>query len=162
MNETIKYKSIGIIHTPFKHPKGTPIQASGAKETKGKIEVFSDFEKGLKDLNGFSHIILLYHFHLSKKPELLQIPFLDYEPRGVFAMRSPSRPNSIGLSVVRLDKIEKNIIYISDIDIVDGTPLLDIKPFISKFDLRKNTKSGWLDKTATKISATKDDGRFSR
>ncbi len=162
MNETIKYKPIGIIHTPFKHSKGTPIQASGAKETKGKIEVFSDFEKGLKDLNGFSHIILLYHFHLSKKPELLQTPFLDDEPHGVFAIRSPSRPNSIGLSVVRLDKIEKNIIYISDIDIVDGTPLLDIKPYISKFDLRKNTKSGWLDKTAAKISATKDDGRFSR
>ncbi len=159
MNE-IKYKPIGIIHSPFKEPKGTPIQPAGAKDINGKVELFPEYTEGLKDLRGFSHIILIYHFHLSKKAPLKVKPYMDNKAHGVFAMRGPARPNPIGISVVRLIKIEKNILYIRDVDIVDGTPLLDIKPYIPEFDIRKVEKIGWLKKNVNRLSITKDDGRF--
>ena len=127
MNE-IKYKPIGIIHSPFKEPKGTPIQPTAAKGIEGKVEVFPEYAEGLKDVKEFSHIILVCHFHLSKKPSLKVKPFMDDQMRGVFATRAPSRPNPIGISIVRLIKIEENILHVQDVDIIDGTPLLDIKP----------------------------------
>ena len=100
----------------------------------GYIEVFQEYVKGLKDVEGFSHLILVYHFHLAQKYSLLVIPFLNKTPHGVFSTRAPSRPNPVGLSTVRLTKIEKNLLCIQDVDIIDGTPLLDIKPFVPEFD----------------------------
>ncbi len=159
MNE-ISYKSIGIIHTPNKEPEGTPIQPRGAEGIKGEIEIFDDFTDGLKDLDGFSHIILLYHFHKSGKAELQIKPYMDKEKHGVFAMRGPSRPNPIGLSIVKLNKIEDNRLFIENVDIVDGTPLLDIKPYVPDFDIHEVESFGWLEKNVHKLDETKDDGRF--
>jgi len=130
----IKYKPIGVIHSPFKKPEGTPIQPAGASGVDGTVEIFPEYAQGLKDIEGFSHIILLYHFHLSRAGTLLVRPYMDDETHGVFATRGPSRPNAIGISVVRLVKVEKNKLHIQDVDVVDGTPLLDIKPYIATID----------------------------
>ncbi|MEA1935310.1 MAG: tRNA (N6-threonylcarbamoyladenosine(37)-N6)-methyltransferase TrmO [Thermodesulfobacteriota bacterium] len=161
MNE-IKYKPIGVIHSPFREPKGTPIQPSAAKGISGTVEIFPEYAGGLKDIEGFSYIILIYHFHLSRGASLTVKPFMDNEERGVFAMRGPSRPNPIGISIVRLVRVEDNIIHIQDVDIVDGTPLLDIKPYVPEFDIREVEKTGWLEKNVHKLSSSKDDGRFTK
>ena len=158
--DKIKYKPIGIIHSPFKKPKGTPIQPAAAKGIEGKVEVFPEYAEGLKDVEGFSHIILVYHFHLSKKPSLKVKPFMDDQMRGVFATRAPSRPNPIGISIVRLIKIEENILHVQDVDIIDGTPLLDIKPYVCEFDPKEVNKIGWLEKNVHKLPTSNDDGRF--
>ena len=158
--DDIKYKPIGVIHSPFEEPKGTPIQPTGAKGVDGTVDVFPEYAEGLKDVAGFSHIILIYHFHLSKRATLKAKPYMDSEERGVFAMRGPSRPNPIGISVVCLIKIEENILHIQDVDIVDGTPLLDIKPYVPEFDIREVKRVGWLEKNVRKLSISKDDGRF--
>ena len=158
--DEIKYKPIGIIHSQFKEPKGTPIQPTAVKGIDGTVEVFPEYAEGLKDLEGFSHIILIYHFHLSKKSSLKVKPFMDNQIRGVFSIRAPSRPNPIGISVVRLVMIEGSILYIQDVDIVDGTPLLDIKPYVPEFDVRAVDKIGWLEKNVNKLPISKDDGRF--
>ncbi len=159
----IEFKPIGIIHSPFKELKGMPIQPAGAKRIKGTVEIFPEFKDGLKDLDGFSHIILIFNFHLSKNYNLKVMPYMEDEIRGVFATRAPRRPNQIGISIVRLDKIEDNIMYISNVDIIDGTPLLDIKPFVPKFDcfdIDENTKVGWLKRRVEKVDNHKSDGRF--
>jgi len=158
----IKYKPIGVIHSPFKEPKGTPIQPAGAKGIRGTVEVFPEYAKGLKDVDGFSHLILGYHFHFSQGSSLEAKPYMDNQARGVFAMRVSSRPNPIGISVVRLVKIEERILHIQDVDIVDGTPLLDIKPYVPEFDIREVEKIGWLEKKVHKLSTSKDDGRFTK
>ena len=157
---SIKYKPIGFIHTPFKEPKGVPIQPVAGEDIEGKVEILPDYVEGLKDLEGFSHIILIYHLHLSKKPSLLVKPYMDEKLRGVFATRAPSRPNPIGLSIVRLVKIKGNMVYIKDVDIVDGTPLLDIKPYVPEFDLREVNRIGWLEKNIYKLPSSRDNGRF--
>lgn len=156
----IHYKPIGIVHSPFKEAKGTPIQSVAAQEILGSIEVTPEYIEGLKDIEGFSHLILLYHFHLVKESSLLVKPFLDNALHGVFATRSPGRPNSIGISIVRLIKVEGNTLYIKDVDTIDGTPLLDIKPYVPEFDSRETEKIGWFQKNIHKLSSTKDDGRF--
>ena len=161
MNE-IKYKPIGVIHSPFKEPKGTPIQPAAAKDVNGTVEVFPEYAKGLKDIEGFSHIILIYHFHLSEGSSLIVKPYMDSKVHGVFAMRGPSRPNPIGISVVHLVRIEENILHIQDVDIVDKTPLLDIKPYVPEFDIREVEKIGWLERNVHKLSTSKDDGRFTK
>ena len=161
MNE-IMYKPIGVIHSSFKEPEGTPIQPTGAKGTSGTVEVFPEYAEGLKDVEGFSHIILIFHFHLSRRAPLKVKPYMDNEMRGVFATRSPSRPNPIGISVVQLIGIEDNILHIQDVDIVDGTPLLDIKPHVPEFDMREAVRVGWLEKNVHKLSASRDDGRFTK
>ncbi|AFK22559.1 tRNA (N6-threonylcarbamoyladenosine(37)-N6)-methyltransferase TrmO [Pyrococcus sp. ST04] len=157
----ICYTPIGIIHTPFKTPRGVPIQPSAAQGVKGVVEVFEEYSQGLKDIEGFSHIILIYHFHLAKGDDLLVTPYMDEERHGVFATRAPSRPNPIGISVVRLVNVEKNRLYVEDVDIVDGTPLLDIKPYVPEFDIRNVERIGWLEKNVKKLKSTRDDGRFS-
>ena len=162
MLSEIKYKPIGIIHSPFKEPKGTPIQPTAAKGIKATVKVFQEYIEGLKDIEGFSHIFLIYHFHLSKKTTLLAKPFMDDKVHGIFAIRGPSRPNPIGISIVRLLSVNDNILKVQDVDIVDGTPLLDIKPYVPKFDVRENSKLGWLENNVQKLSESKDDGRFSR
>lgn len=156
----ISYKPIGTIHSPFKEAKGTPIQAVAAQGADGSIELEPQYVAGLKDIEGFSHLMLLYHFHLIRESSLVVKPFLDNELHGIFATRSPSRPNSIGISVVRLIKVEGNQLYIKDVDTIDGTPLLDIKPYVPKFDIRETEKTGWFEKNIYKLSHTKDDGRF--
>ena len=160
--DEIKYKPIGIIHSSFKEPKGTPIQPTAAKGIDGTVEVFPEYVEGLKDLGGFSHIILIYHFHLSKRASLKVRPYMDSEVHGVFAMRGPGRPNPVGISVVRLVRIEENILHIQDVDVVDGTPLLDIKPYVPEFDIREVEKTGWLERNLHKLSTSKDDGRFTK
>lgn len=159
MNQ-ITYTPIGIIHSPFKKPKGTPIQPPGARGAEGSVELFPEFVGGLKDLDGFSHIILIYHFHLAKRPSLLVKPFMDDQPHGIFAVRAPSRPNPIGISVVRLVKVEGSVLHVEDVDVVDGTPLLDIKPYVPEFDPPEVERRGWLEKNVRKLSASRDDGRF--
>ena len=159
--DKFEYRPIGIIHSPHKTPEGTPIQPTGARDVEGSIEVFPEYAAGLADLAGFSHIILLYHFHLSKKYSLKVKPFLDNQKRGLFATRAPSRPNPIGLSVVRLTAITEGNLQVQDVDVVDGTPLLDIKPYVPEFDVRKVDKIGWIGLKTGKIEGVIDDGRFS-
>jgi tRNA-Thr(GGU) m(6)t(6)A37 methyltransferase TsaA len=161
MNE-IRYKPIGAIHSEFKEPKGTPIQTAASAGNKGTIEIFPEFIDGLQDLEGFSHIFLIYHFHLSKKTSLIVKPFMDDNDHGIFSVRAPSRPNPIGISIVRLDKIDGNILYIKDVDIVDGTPLLDIKPYVKEFDVRTDTRNGWLEQNVQNLKKTKADERFAK
>ncbi|BBB93395.1 MAG TPA: tRNA (N6-threonylcarbamoyladenosine(37)-N6)-methyltransferase TrmO [Methylomusa anaerophila] len=156
----ISYKPIGIIKSPFKEPKGTPIQPTAAKGIAGVIEIYPEYMDGLKDIEGFSYLILIYHFHLAKESALLVNPFLDNEAHGIFATRSPSRPNSIGFSVVRLTRVEQNKLHVQDVDIIDETPVLDIKPYVAEFDVREGGKIGWFEKNVHKLSVTKDDGRF--
>jgi len=156
----ITYHPIGIIHSPFKEPKGTPIQSAGAKGIEGTVEIFPEYVEGLKDLEGFSHIVLIYHFHLLKKFSLQVKPYLEDKVHGVFATRAPSRPNHIGLSIVRLTGIEENTLYIQELDIIDGAPLLDIKPYVPEIDVRDVERIGWLEKVVHGVSGVKDDGRF--
>jgi len=158
--EPITYRPIGIIHSPFGSPQGTPIQPTGAAGQIGTVEVDSAFAPALEDLAGFSHIYLVYHFHLAGQYKAKVVPFLDDRPRGLFATRAPARPNPIGLSVVRLEKIDGATLHVRDIDVVDGTPLLDIKPYVPSFDLRETKRVGWLAEKAGGVGAVKDDGRF--
>jgi len=156
----ITYNPIGIIHSPFKDIKGMPIQPAGAKGIAGTIEIKPEYVNGLQDIEGFSHIILIYHFHLSKGFSLKVKPFLDENLRGVFATRAPRRPNSIGISVVKLVRVEDTILHIEDIDIVDGTPLLDIKPYVPEFEAWEGVQTGWLSKKIKKVHEVKADERF--
>jgi tRNA-Thr(GGU) m(6)t(6)A37 methyltransferase TsaA len=157
---TIEFQAIGVIHTPFKNPEGMPIQPAGAAGVKGTVEVFEQYRPGLKDLDGFSHIILLYYFHRSHGFNLYVVPFMDVEPRGLFATRAPKRPNPIGLSVVQLDEIEDGVLYIQNVDVLDGTPLLDIKPYVPEFDAQVEVRTGWLEKARKTVSRRKSDERF--
>ena len=146
----------------LKKPAGMPIQPTGAGGICGTVEVFPEFAPGLKDLDGFSHIILLYHFHRSGAPELVVEPFLDSQPRGVFATRAPKRPKPIGISVVRLTKIVANILHIENVDILDGTPLLDIKPYVPAFDHHQVERFGWLERTSQHAQQAVSDERFTK
>ena len=144
-------RPIGTIHTPHKNKKDAPIQP-GYSTAEGKIVLFPEFKLGLKKLDGFSHLILLYYFHRAKHEKLEITPFLDKETKGIFATRFNERPNKIGLSVVILDRIEDNILYIRNIDVLDNTPLLDIKPLVPDFDLKEieTCKIGWLQNKSNK------------
>jgi tRNA-Thr(GGU) m(6)t(6)A37 methyltransferase TsaA len=158
--DKFNYRPIGIIHSPFKSRDGTPIQPIGGVGVKAEVEIFREYVEGLQDLEGFSHIILLYHCHLSKAYRMKVKPFLDDAERGLFATRAPARPNPIGLSVVRLVQIERATLSVQDIDIIDKTPLLDIKPFVPDFDIRKVERTGWLEKKAASAEKVTDDSRF--
>ena len=151
---------IGIIHTPFDDLEGMPIQPSGAAQVQGTIVMDKEYEQGLNDLEGFSHIILLYHFHRSKGYKLMVKPFLDDHKRGLFSTRAPRRPNPIGLSIVRLMKRDGNKLYIEGIDVLNGTPLIDIKPYVPGFDTKEVTSIGWLEKSHEKAISLKSDDRF--
>lgn len=158
--KTVTYFPIGVIRSPFKDISGMPIQPTGALGVEGSIELEPEYLPGLRDLEGFSHIILLYHFHLSRGYELEVKPFLDDQRRGLFATRAPKRPNSIGFSVVKLVEKKGNILYIKDVDVVDGTPLLDIKPYVPKFDVRETERTGWLSRNAHQVEKIRADERF--
>ncbi len=144
MTDQIIFNPIGTIYTPFETPQEAPIQPSRSKGAIGRIELLPEYENGLDDLDGFSHIILLYYFHLSSGYDLKVNPFLDNTLRGVFATRAPRRPNGIGLSTVRLIRVEGLALHIQDIDVVDGTPLLDIKPYVPEFQSTPEIRLGWL------------------
>lgn len=156
----IEFTPIGIIHSPFAEPEGMPIQPAGAKGIRGTIDVFEEYRAGLRDLEGFSHIVLLYHFHRCRGFRLQVTPFMDTEPRGVFSTRAPRRPNPIGISVVRLDRVENGVLHIRNVDILDGTPLLDIKPYVPDFDPQGKVRTGWLEEARKTVAARKSDDRF--
>jgi len=156
----VEFEPIGIIHSPFTETEGMPIQPSGAKDVKGTVEVFGKYHAGLKDLEGFSHIMLFYYFHRSQGFNLTVIPFLDTKARGLFATRAPKRPNPIGFSIVELERIENGMLHIQNIDILDGTPLLDIKPYAPEFDAQEGVRTGWLEKVGNTVSSQKSDKRF--
>jgi tRNA-Thr(GGU) m(6)t(6)A37 methyltransferase TsaA len=143
--EPITYQPIGVIHSPHQAVRETPIQPIFAQGIAGTAEVFAEYAEGLRDLEGFSHIYLIYHFHRAPPARLTVKPFLDDTPRGVFATRAPSRPNPIGFSLVRLVRREGHILHLEDVDVLDGTPLLDIKPYVARFDHRENARSGWQE-----------------
>lgn len=145
MMNGIAYRPIGVIHSPHTDPKATPIQPVFAEGIEGTAEVFPEFADGLNDIEGFSHLFIIFHFHRAGKPKLQVKPYLQDEVRGVFACRAPCRPNGIGFSVCRLVKREGNVLHLADMDILDGTPLLDIKPYVPRFDTRPDAASGWQD-----------------
>jgi len=154
------YHSIGTVRSPFTDIEGMPIQPAGAMGIRGRVEIRPEYSEGLRDLAGFSHIILLYHFHRVGEAQLTITPFLDSQPHGVFATRAPKRPNPIGLSVVRLLGIEGNVLHVENVDILDGTPLLDIKPYAPEFDQHAVERVGWLEGASGQARRKRADGRF--
>ncbi len=152
--------SIGVIKSPFTDLVEMPIQPKGAANTEGEVVVENRYQEGLQDIEGFSHIYLIYSFHRAKRVEMKVIPFMDSAPRGVFATRSPLRPNHIGLSLVELIGREGNVLRIRGVDILNDTPLLDIKPYIAQFDHVENSRSGWLTASQKEISQKRSDKRF--
>jgi len=146
MRKEIKLKPIGIIRTSYKEPKGIPIQGKFKKGVKGEIHLFPKYQAGLKDIKGFSHLILIYYFNRSKEEWLVGKPLLEDKEHGIFAIRSPHRPNHIGFSIVKLEKVKDNLVTFSEVDILDKTPLLDIKPYVRHFDGRDKVKNGWIEK----------------
>lgn len=160
MDDEIIYKPIGIVHTPHKTIEDIPIQPVAAAGVKGEVEIFEVFKEGLRDLDGFSHIYLLYDFHKTKDYSLLVKPFLDDQLRGIFATRAPKRPNRIGLSVLKLIGVEDNKVYVENVDILDGTPVLDIKPYSSIFNAVENERIGWMEKSIDESYKKKSDKRF--
>jgi len=160
MTEPITFRPIGVIRTPFTTTEGMPIQATAAVGVPGRIELDPDLVEGLADLDGFSHLTLIYHLHLISSPRLTVMPFLDDQPHGIFATRSPVRPNAIGISTVRLLFITGSSIEIEDVDMVDGTPLLDIKPYVPTFDDRHDVRVGWFADNLGGLAQAKADDRF--
>jgi tRNA-Thr(GGU) m(6)t(6)A37 methyltransferase TsaA len=145
MSENIVYRPIGIIRSEHTQPEKTPIQPTYSEGCQGRVEVFPEFAEGLRDLEGFSHIYLVYHFNKAEKAQLIVKPFLQDVERGIFSTRKPCRPNPIGLSIVKLLRCEGNILYLDNVDVLDGTPLLDIKPYTARFDCIEGTRNGWQD-----------------
>jgi len=145
MSQVIVYKPIGVIRSGHTNPEETPIQPVYAEGCRGRAEVFSEFVAGLRDLEGFSHVYLVYHMHKADRPQLTVKPFLQDVERGVFATRTPCRPNPIGLSIVKMVSREGNILHLEGVDVLDGTPLLDIKPYTARFDRIESTRNGWQD-----------------
>jgi len=157
----IRYRAIGVVHSPFDRLEGMPIQPTSEACAPGVIEVFPEFVEGLQDLEGFSHVIVLYHLHRVRgwKPKVT--PFLEDRERGVFATRAPTRPNPIGLSVLELEKIEGGRLHLVKVDILDGAPVLDLKPFVPQFDVPDGARAGWFEGLRQDIRTTTSDQRFS-
>jgi tRNA-Thr(GGU) m(6)t(6)A37 methyltransferase TsaA len=158
--EKDEVEPIGTIHSPFKDVANMPIQPTGAADVEGTVHIRESCVEGLKDLEGFSHIYLIYLFHKAKRISLTVTPFMDSTARGVFATRSPLRPNHIGLSIVQLVKIENGILTVKGVDVLDGTPLLDIKPYIRNFDSVEKSLSGWMVANKGEVAKKRSDGRF--
>jgi tRNA (adenine37-N6)-methyltransferase len=159
-DDNINYQPIGIIRTPFSNISDMPIQPSGALNVRGELVIKPEFIEGLSDLDGFSHIFLVYHFHQVHNYELIVIPFMDDVSRGVFATRAPKRPNPIGISIVRLISVEGNILTVENVDLLDGTPILDIKPYVPVFDHHEAERVGWLTGSEPEVKTKRSDERF--
>ncbi len=157
---TLTLTPIGTIHSPYTTLAGMPIQPAGAKGVAGTVELLPELTPGLADLDGFSHLILIYWFHQSNGYALSVTPFLDKAPRGLFATRAPKRPNAVGLSVVRLSGVRGNVLDLLDVDVLDGTPLLDVKPYVPAFDAHPEARAGWLEGRTAGLARTRSDGRF--
>ena len=138
--------SIGIIHSPYKESRHIPIQGTFDEKVEAWLELKDEYVNGLKDLDAFSHAIIIYYFHKSNREEIEGRPFLEQDKHGIFAIRSPHRPNHIGFSTIKIKSIKANRVYFTEVDVIDGTPLLDIKPYVKYFDCRDNVISGWVDK----------------
>ena len=161
MKKNFSFRAIGLLHTPFQTREGVPIQGVFDAEARGRAELFKEYEPGLQDIEGFSHLILIYVFHRSTGYDLICRPYMEEQVRGLFAIRAPRRPNPIGFSVVRLERREGNILYLAEVDMLDGTPLLDIKPFVPRFDHREGAKVGWMEERFKKKRFRKiSDDRF--
>ncbi|KPK80253.1 MAG: tRNA-Thr(GGU) m(6)t(6)A37 methyltransferase TsaA [Gemmatimonas sp. SM23_52] len=158
--QDIVLRPIGVIHSPHKKLEETPVQPAFAEGVKAQVEVFAEYHEGLRDLEGYSHIFLIYHFHQAPAPKLTVTPYLQDTPRGLFATRAPCRPNPIGLSLVRLLKIENGVLHIEDVDVLDGTPLLDIKPYVSRFDSCDGARCGWQDQVDDSTASARGRRRF--
>lgn len=156
----LEIKPIGVIHSPFNDLKNMPIQPNGAKGIFSIIEIYESYIEGLSDLKGFSHIYLVYVLHKSKKEKLRVVPFMDNIERGIFSTRSPMRPNHIGLSIVKLIDINNNLLKVEAADVLDGTPLLDIKPYFKHVDCISDATTGWLKLSKDEIEKQRSDGRF--
>ena len=153
-------EQIGVIHSPHNSIENMPVQPRGASDVEGYVLVDEEYAEGLEDLEGFSHIYLLYNFHKVERTELTVTPFMDTKKRGVFSTRSPLRPNHIGLSIVKLIKVQGNKLIVKGVDILDGTPLLDIKPYIENFDSVGESTSGWMTSSDIQVRTTRSDKRF--
>jgi tRNA-Thr(GGU) m(6)t(6)A37 methyltransferase TsaA len=156
----ITYRPIGVIRSSFTELSGMPIQPTSELAQPGFVEIYPDFEDGLKDLGGFSHLILLYHMHKAQDTQMFVTPFLDKVPRGVFATRAPTRPNPIGISVVKLQRVEQRILHVEALDVLDGTPLLDIKPYVPDFIPEGPVRVGWLAHASGSALHQSSDDRF--
>jgi tRNA-Thr(GGU) m(6)t(6)A37 methyltransferase TsaA len=156
----ITLRPIGVIRTPYKKTEGMPIQPAGGRDVLGTIQLDPEFVEGLSDLSGYSHIILLYYLHRTSHYSLSVVPFLDSRRRGLFSTHAPNRPNPIGISIVKLEKIEGNILTISGIDILDETPLLDIKPYIPDLNPKETVRTGWMEGKSDQTASTRADRRF--
>jgi len=159
MTRKICFQPIGMIHSPYRRPEDAPRRPRSFPAAKATVTVFPRYRAGLRDLRGFSHVLLVYCLHLSQGYELVCRPFLGRRRRGVFATRSPRRPNPIGISVVRLLKVRKDGLDVSHVDMVDGSPLLDIKPYVPETGPRERVKLGWLEMELRKLEAARDDDR---
>ena len=154
-DEKISFESIGLIRSPHKELLKIPIQPIFCDGIEGTVILNARYVDGLKNLDGFSHIYLFYYFNKSQKTRLRLKPYLADQEHGIFATRAPHRPNKLGMSLVRLVKIEDNILHVKDLDILDGTPLLDIKPYIQRFDSRESVKSGWQDAVSNDVASVR-------
>ena len=157
---TIQFQPIGYFSTPFKEVRGMPIQPTGAKGVYGAITILPEYREGLADLEGFSHVFVLYHLHEIQGYHLTVTPFLDTCQHGIFATRSPKRPNPIGLSVMRLDTVSEDLVILENVDVLDGTPVIDIKPYVPDFDIWPANAIGWFAGKSNHAEQHKSDERF--
>ena len=156
----IPFTPIGIIRTPFSDPAGMPVQPAGAAGVRGTLSINDEYRAGLRDIGGFSRLILIYAFHRITGHALEVVPYLDTVPHGIFATRAPKRPNAIGLSIVRLVSVHDHELVVEDVDILDGTPLLDIKPYVPAFDCFPDVKTGWYGDCSSRVLDARSDRRF--
>ncbi|MFT3719754.1 tRNA (N6-threonylcarbamoyladenosine(37)-N6)-methyltransferase TrmO [Pseudorhodoferax sp.] len=159
-SDQIVCRPIGVVRSRFAAPEGMPVQTAGAPQETGRIEVDPAYAAGLRDIEGFEYLIVLTHLHLCRHERLEVVPFLDQASHGVFATRAPARPNRIGLSIVRLEAVDGTVLRFSGNDMVDGTPVLDIKPYVPRFDVRQTERIGWFAQRLDALEAARADGRM--
>jgi tRNA-Thr(GGU) m(6)t(6)A37 methyltransferase TsaA len=156
----VTFNPIGVIHTPFMEIRGMPLQAIAAADIRGTIELAPAYAEGLQDLEAFSHLIVLFHLHGVQGASLRVTPYLDDQQRGIFATRSPKRPNPIGFSVVKLVEVRGTTLVIMGVDMLDGTPLLDLKPYVPAFDSHQTDRIGWFADRIERVHSVRADERF--
>ncbi len=157
---TVKYTPIGFFHSPFNNVENMPIQPVGGMGIEGSIEILPMFRDGLRDLKDFSHIIVLSHLHRIQGYDLVVKPFLDNKHHGIFATRSPKRPNPIGLSVMEIKGVTDSSILLEGIDVIDGTPVIDVKPYVADFDIWEADRFGWFEGKSQNANSHLSDNRF--